>query len=245
MNEKKNKFNYWEAITTIAAFITMIWTIHYSNKVYRESNKQFRLNLENSRKQFINDSILNIKQLNLIEKQLYLKQQEVEITQEPIIRITPETIVKGEIGKLDLFIKNFGISIIENIEIFDDYFVALTQKKGPTILYRFGPFITIAQIKIPSINSNETKGFKVNFKDFYKQMADFYCSTEIEGQRMMVARYIIRFTRKADGKRFEYKKAFIIAGNGDTFFDTNDRDFKLPFDYVSFGEIKRMLNIDE
>jgi len=136
--------------------------------------------------------------------------------------------VEGEIGLFNISIKNFGISDVKNVEIFDDYFVARTPKDGPTTLYRIGVVSTMASINIPSINSNESKEFTLDFRNISKQLSDFYISPEVKGQRMKIVRLLINFERAVDDKKFEYKKAYIIAGHGDFLLDHSNRGISSP-----------------
>jgi hypothetical protein len=178
--------------------------------------------------------IVSISQNTIAEKQLILS----EI---PIISIEPSEDVKGNIGEFELSLRNLSLADLYDIRIYEDYFVSLTSKDGPTELLRFGWFNTKPDSYIEQLKSNEKESFTISFKSIHDDMNQLY-SSEVKGQRMKIARLIVKFRRKLDGKEFIQSKAYVIAGHGDTLFDYDERGIRISGE-PTFGDIKRLLGV--
>lgn len=173
-----------------------------------------------------------------------LKQNEnvLSLSQDPVIEIMPKESVQGEIGEFKLWLHNIGLSDVKEIEIYEDYFVSLTPKSKNIQLYRFGPFITKPNSILPYLAFNDSISFNISFKDYHKDMTEFYTS-DAKGHRMMIAKLQVKFHRILDGKSFSISKAYIIAGHGDYLIDYNtEREIKFQ-DIPTFEEIKSILGI--
>jgi len=174
----------WDKIANISVVIGIFIAIF----TFINSNKQFKESLKLSEQISRKDSILFAKQL--------------EISQDPIIRILPENEISGDIANFNLHVKNYGISELENIQIFVDYFVALSQKSKEITLISFGTISTAPNTYISTLKANEINDFTISFSSTLKQMSDFYSSPNLKGQRMELVRFIIKYDRKIDGKRY-------------------------------------------
>jgi len=169
-------------------------------------------------------------------------ENEFSLSQDPVIEIIPSEDVEGKEGDFKLWLRNLGLSAVKEIEIYEDYFVSLTPNGKNIQLYRFGPFITGPNSIIHYLASNDSTSFKISFKDFHKDMTDFYTS-DLKGHRMMIARLQINYRRALDGKAYSMSKAYIIAGHGDFLIDYNTkREIKFK-DMPTFNEIKSILGI--
>lgn len=168
---------------------------------------------------------------------------QLELTQEPTLSIEPEKMVSGEIADFILEIKNRGVAGVTDIEIYQDYFVALKPPDEPLALYRFGMVNMLPDVTIPYLGSGEATEFIVEFGKEYPQMTEFYTSGE-KGARTMVLRILVRFRRELDGKQFELSKVYIIAGDGSTLIDDTARQLEFDFpETVSLEEIKSVLGV--
>lgn len=213
----------WDKIANIMVVVAVFIAI----LTFRNSNIQFNENLKHSELLYRKDSLLFQKQLELLN--------------EPVVRIISDGHINGEKGIFIIKMKNFGISDIQNIEIFDDYYVAHKPKNGQTSLYRFGALFTIAQINIPLIKSGKDEEFTINFSELNKKMTDFYLSQK--GYVMKVVRLSVSYERKVDGRKYEFKKIFIIGGHGDILIDYNIRDVPVLPEMISFEEVKNILGV--
>lgn len=175
-------------------------------------------------------------------KILTKSENELVLSQEPVVVIMPAEIVRGDVGEFELTLHNIGISDLKEIEIFEDYFVSLTPKGGNIQLNRFGPYSILPNSKFANLFSRDSIKFNIWFKAFHKEMVDLY-NSELKGHRMMIAKLQIKFRRILDGKFFSFSKAYIIAGHGDLLIDYNtERDIKFQ-DMPTFEEIKNILGI--
>jgi hypothetical protein len=166
------------------------------------------------------------------------------ISQDPVIEILPKETIKGHIGDLELWLNNLGISDINEIEIFEDYFVSLKPQGGNIQLYRFGPFATLPNTRIPFLAKKDSIMFKISFKEINDEMSKFYLS-DLKGHRMKIVKLQVNFRRALDGKEYSKLKAYIIAGHGDFLIDYNTmRDIKIE-DIPTFREIKKILGIQD
>jgi hypothetical protein len=186
-----------------------------------------------------------IDNLNLQVTDLRKEQEKQLLLQEaPVVKILPDGIVKGTEGSFELSIENSGLSDVVDIEIYEDYFVALGLINKPIKLYRFGMFSIKPNTEIKYLPKNKAEKFRIEFKKTLDDMSQFYRDNSIKGQRMMIARIKINLVRQIDGKKFSHAKAFIIAGNGDTLVDYDtSREIKGDIIAYSFDDVKEILGI--
>jgi len=216
----------WDKIANISVVIGVFLAI----LTFCHSNKQFNENIKNGEQLFKKDSLLLAKQ--------------IELSQEPIIRIIPENEVEGEIANFNLKIKNYSPSKLVNIQIFTDYFVAIRKKNENISLISFGTISTHPNVEFSNINAFETESFNISFNNTLKQMLDFY-NSDFSGQRMMVVRLTVKYDRNLDGQRYIYKKVYIIAGHGDYLLDTDERGIRAPIDIFNLEDIKRIIGTND
>lgn len=177
-------------------------------------------------------------------KILTKSENELVLSQEPVVIIMPDETVRGGVGEFELTLQNIGLSDLKDIEIFEDYFVSLTPKGGRIQLIRFGSYSTLPNSKFSKLLSGDSLIFKISFKEFHENMTDFYLG-KLKGHRMKIAKLQVKYRRILDGKAFSISKAYIIAGNGDLIIDYNsERDIKFQ-DMPTFEEIKNILGISE
>jgi hypothetical protein len=216
----------WDKIANVSVVIgVFIAIITFCN-----SNKQFKESLKISNQLFKKDSILLAKQ--------------IELSQEPIVRILPENQVEGLVANFSLQIKNYSMSDLVDIRIFTDYFIAISKGKEEISLISFGTTSSQPNHKISDLTANELKVFNIEFNTTLEQMNEYY-NSDFKGQRMKLVRLIIEYERKVDGKRFIYKKAYIIAGHGDYLIDSDERGIRPPLDLFNFDDIKRIIGTND
>lgn len=186
------------------------------------------------------DSLID--NLNSHVTDLKIEQQKLLLLQEaPMIKILPADKVKGNEGIFELSIVNAGLSDIVDIDIYEDYYVAIGSKDVPVKLNRFGAFLTVPNSRILSLHKGETKNFRINYKNIKDQMLKFYLDENVNGQRTKVSRIKVNLIRKLDGKKFSYSKVFIIAA-GDLLFDYDaSRDIQSELLFYSYNDIKQIL----
>lgn len=187
--------------------------------------------------------LLSVMAIIVSVSQNTIAKKQITLSETPIISIEPPENVKGKIGEFKLFLKNISLADLYDIRIYEDYFVSLTPKDGPTKLVRFGIFTTKPNSSIQQLKLNEKQSFTISFRSMHEDMNQFY-NSEIKGHRMKIARLIIKFRRKLDGKEFIQSKAYIIAGHGDYLLDYDERDIRLSVSgEPTFGDIKKILGI--
>lgn len=171
--------------------------------------------------------------------------RQVVLTQSPIIKISPEDQVIGQLGDFTLTIINTGISDVIDIDIYWDPFLSLQPNGEPVRFYRFGMVTAKANHKISTLRSGQKQEFKVEFKDNMKEINEFYIRSDMKGMRMRILRLIINFKREVDRKEFSFTKAYVIGGKGEVLSDHYDprRDFAHEEGYLSYPELKRLLGV--
>ena len=174
--------------------------------------------------------------------QYKIAKSQLILSESPKILIEPSNEVKGSIGEFELFLKNLSFADLYDIRIYEDYFVSLTPKDGPTKLIRFGIFTTKPNSSIQQLKSNKKENFTISFKSINDDMNQLY-SSEVKGHRMKIARLTIKFRRKIDGKEFIQSKAYIIAGHGDYLLDYDERGIQMP-GQPTFEDIKKILGVE-
>ena len=96
------------------------------------------------------------------------------LQEDPIVKILPEGHVNGLERSFELSILNSGLSEISDIEIYEDYFVALATDKSNLKLYRFGMFSVKPNIEIKSLPTRQTETFRIEFNKIYDDMSKFF-----------------------------------------------------------------------
>lgn len=183
-----------------------------------------------------------IENLNYQITDLRAEQENLILLQEePILKILPESDIKGDQGVFKLKLYNKSLGEVTNIEIYEDYFVALGNKGSPVNLYRFGMFSVKPNSYFPSIPKNDTLNFTIDYSNLKEDMNEFYLDDSRKGQRMMVAKIKLNYTRKIDGKIFSQVKVFIIAANDYLIDYDSSRDLKTDFHSYTFDEVKEIL----
>jgi len=181
---------------------------------------------------------------NLNSQITYLRAEQknlILLQEEPILKILPKSDIKGNEGVFKLKLFNNSLAEVKDIEIYEDYFVALGKKGTPVNLYRFGIFSVKPNSYFPSILEDDTLDFSMNYSNVKKDMNEFYLDDNKKGQRTMLAKLKINYTRKVDGKKFSQVKVFIIAA-GDLLIDyDSSRDVKVDVLAYTFDEIKEIL----
>ena len=168
-------------------------------------------------------------------------ERQLALSATPEILVQPSEIVRGKIGEFDLRITNQSLADLQDIRIYEDYFVSQTLKGGPITCHRFGAFVTIPDSTIETLTRGETKTFQINFKSIIENMKLFMSNTK--GHRMRIARLTVKFRRKLDGKEFSQAKAYIITGKGGGLLDSDDRGIPAFQGQPTFSDIKRVLGI--
>jgi hypothetical protein len=174
--------------------------------------------------------------------QYKIAKSQLILSESPKILIEPSNEVKGSIGEFELFLKNLSFADLYDIRIYEDYFVSLTPKDGPTKLIRFGIFTTKPNSTIQQLKSDKNENFTISFKSIHDDMNQLY-NSEAKGHRMKIARLTIKFRRKIDGKEFIQSKAYIIAGHGDYLLDYDERGIQMPRQ-PTFEDIKKILGVE-
>ena len=172
--------------------------------------------------------------------QCKISKNQLALSVEPQLSIEPSEMVKGSIGEFELTIKNPSLAEIYDIRIYEDYFVTSTTDDNRVQLVRVGIFTTFPDTTILQLESNDETKFNISFKSIIKEMKDYYANRK--GFKMRMVRLTIKYRRKLDGKEFKYIKAYIIAGDGDHLYDSDEREIKTPY-MPSFNEIKNMLGV--
>lgn len=185
-------------------------------------------------------------QTKILGQQTNLLQQQTVLSQDPIIKVTPENNVRGNIADFNFQLVNVGIPNVSDIKIYEDYFVALKQANNTLTLYKFGVYTTSPFATIPLLNKGEQKEFHISFAKTHQEMTKFYLS-DVPGARMMVVRLMIEYRRQLDGKDYSTNKAYIIAGDGSDLFDNQNREvghLSIPnVPDVSLDEVKAALGM--
>ena len=165
------------------------------------------------------------------------------LSQNPVIVVEPAEDAQGEVGEFNLSLRNLGLSKVQDIRIFEDYFVGMTLKGGPIRLTRFGMFSVKPNSTISKLDPDESADFRITFKAIQDEMKAFY-NSDAKGHRMMIARLTLKYRRVRDGKEFSKSKAYIIAGHGDYLLDHDERGMTFPGG-PSFSEIKQVLGVSD
>lgn len=185
---------------------------------------------------------LSIMALLVSSSQYKIAKSQLILSESPKILIEPSDEVKGSIGEFELFLKNLSLADLYDIRIYEDYFVSLTPKDGPTKLIRFGIFTTKPNSTIQQLKSDKNENFTISFKSIHDDMNQLY-NSEVKGHRMKIARLTIKFRRKIDGEEFIQSKAYIIAGHGDYLLDYDERGIQMPRQ-PTFEDIKKILGVE-
>lgn len=185
---------------------------------------------------------LSIMALLVSSSQYKIAKSQLILSESPKILIEPSDEVKGSIGEFELFLKNLSLADLYDIRIYEDYFVSLTPKDGPTKLIRFGTFTTKPNSTIQQLKSDKNENFTISFKSIHDDMNQLY-NSEVKGHRMKIARLTIKFRRKIDGEEFIQSKAYIIAGHGDYLLDYDERGIQMPRQ-PTFEDIKKILGVE-
>ncbi len=185
---------------------------------------------------------LSIMALLVSSSQYKIAKSQLILSESPKILIEPSNEVKGSIGEFELFLKNLSLADLYDIRIYEDYFVSLTPKDGPTKLIRFGIFTTKPNSTIQQLKSDKNENFTISFKSIHDDMNQLY-NSEVKGHRMKIARLTIKFRRKIDGEEFIQSKAYIITGHGDYLLDYDERGIQMPRQ-PTFEDIKKILGVE-
>ena len=86
--------------------------------------------------------LLSVMAIIVSVSQNTIAKKQITLSETPIISIEPPENVKGKIGEFKLFLKNISLADLYDIRIYEDYFVSLTPKDGPTTFVRYGIFTT-------------------------------------------------------------------------------------------------------
>lgn len=186
-------------------------------------------------------------QSKILGQQTNLLEQQTILSQDPIIKVTPESDVRGNVADFTFQLVNVGVPNVTDVKIYEDYFVALKQANNTLTLYKFGIYTTSPFAKIPLLNKGEQKEFHISFAKTHQEMTKFYLSN-VPGARMMVVRLMIEYRRQLDGKDYSTNKAYIIAGDGSDLLDNQNREFvhlSLPnVPEISLDEVKAALGMN-
>lgn len=172
-----------------------------------------------------------------------LSRQQLALAATPHIEVLPTEVVEGDIGKFQLTLLNPGPADLDNVRVYEDYFVSLTPPDGTISFHRFGAFVTEPTSVIERLESGDEKAFEISFSAIHEDMNKFYRS-DMKGHRMKLARLKIKFRRVVDGAQFERSKLYIIAGHGDHLFDHDERGMN-GFGGPTLAQVKIALGVDE
>jgi len=195
---------------------------------FNNANNQYKENLRNSELLYRKDSLLLVKQ--------------IELSNEPVIKISNTGIIHGNNKIFELTIENCGVSDIQNIFIKDTYYVANKPRDGNTTLYQFGPIFLKGKTNFNTLQSRESKVFTIDLNLVYEDMTEFYLSAK--GNVHKLVNLAVSYERKVDGKLFHYNKLYGIGGNGEVLIDNFEDDIPVLQDMISSDEIKKILYKD-
>ena len=162
---------------------------------------------------------------------------------EPVLRVEPERSLISENRVFTLHLVNTGVPRVEDIEIFEDYFVVL-KSSGELRIYPIGPLLGEPNTRLPVLNRGEKTSFILDTTKIHRQLTDFYANPPEKGDRMRVVRLLLKYRRSSDGKQFSFSKLFVIGGDGEALFDYDFRGIQpIPSTLISLEEIKSVLGI--
>ena len=128
------------------------------------------------------------------------------IQDESVIKLSPEGNVEGSLANFELTIENISLSKIVDIEIYENYFVAIKNQEAPINLIQFGSINTIPNTKINTILSKEKAPLLIEFGKTFDEMDKLQISKSTKGQRTKVLLIKINFLRNLDGNSFHIQK---------------------------------------
>jgi len=133
------------------------------------------------------------------EKQIY----------EPILRVDHEAFVQWrDQSAFDLLLVNSGLADVENIRIYEDWYVAV--KTDTVILVRFGVFLILPNTTLDNLPSKTETPFTITLPAaVYDRMSKFYRAQK--GPRMEAVNLVIKYRRTVDGKEFMKHKLFLVT----------------------------------
>ncbi len=186
---------------------------------------------------------LSSRQTDISAQQTKIAIEQSILSQDPLIAIFPEKIIKADNRIFEISIKNTGVPDISNVRIYVDYFVAIKDKNNSVTLNRPGGISDEPDHHIYRLFRGASATINLDLNTADKRISEAYPNYLTNGS-VRVLRLLIKFQRGLDEKEFNLTKVYNIVAGTVALFDLDDRGIKPPPPFapaISYDEIKSIL----
>jgi len=172
-----------------------------------------------------------------------LRKQNI-LASECVVSVLPEADVgyQGEgVGRFTLRVQNTSPAEVRDVRINTDYLLAFWPPDEPLRLIHYGDLRIGPDTTIQVLKPGQGADFHVSFEEVLKLMNVLYQDSKIKGGRMRVMRVLVRYRRALDYRKFETRKAYTIAGGGESLVDGDLRG--LEPSQMRFSDVKAAMGV--